>query len=345
MAPLVELERSRGCPFEMVLGRRDPEHRQATVRPVDHPSAPTLDGRGLLVVGLARPGGDGDEGDITDLVDRRLGRRPAGLGWGRGRHRSRGRDRRTGHRRIVVEDLLLQLAQGRAGVDPQLLDQLTPEVGIGPQGVGLTAGSVEAEHQQAPQRLPERVLPGQLGGLGDHEVVAADLQGGDQAILGRGQAQALEPSPLPHREVAVDAVEGSALIGLEHHAQAVDPISGGDGGPGHPQLPLETMDVDRLDRELQGVAEVVSDDAVGSQLSAQPPDVLLHALGRAPGRRLAPEAVDELIDRDPAAGVDGERGEHGPLERWSAGQRAAVEERLDTAEQPDLQAPVWFPHV
>ncbi len=70
-------------------------------------------------------------------------------------HRGRAGDRVQ--RRIVAEHEGLELAQRRAGIDAQLLDQPLPAVGVGAQGLGLTPAPVEREHEQLQQPLAQRM--------------------------------------------------------------------------------------------------------------------------------------------------------------------------------------------
>ena len=44
----------------------------------------------------------------------------------------------------------LQLAQARARVDPELVDQSVTDLGVGPQRFGLASSSVEGQHEQLP---------------------------------------------------------------------------------------------------------------------------------------------------------------------------------------------------
>ena len=74
--------------------------------------------------------------------------------------RHRRQRRRTGRRRllgdegrVVVEDAGFQLAQARARVDPELVDQSVTDFGVGPQRFGLASRSVERQHEQLPKAL------------------------------------------------------------------------------------------------------------------------------------------------------------------------------------------------
>jgi hypothetical protein len=49
---------------------------------------------------------------------------------------------------VGVEDLLLEVGEGRAGLDAQVVDEDAAGVGVDGQGLGLAATAVEGEHQQ-----------------------------------------------------------------------------------------------------------------------------------------------------------------------------------------------------
>ena len=68
------------------------------------------------------------------------------------RRRAGARAPRCAERRVVAEDLALEVA-ARAGLEPQLLAQPPTGVLIGRQRVGLPPGAIEREHQLAAQPL------------------------------------------------------------------------------------------------------------------------------------------------------------------------------------------------
>ena len=67
----------------------------------------------------------------------------------------------------------MQLAQPVAGLDAELLDERAPRLLVGLERLRLAAGAVEAEHQLAPQPLPQRVLVDQRLELADELGVSA----------------------------------------------------------------------------------------------------------------------------------------------------------------------------
>ena len=94
------------------------------------------------------------------------------------RCRSRPEPGRTGcgERRVLGQDAGLELSQGRARIDAQLVHQAVPDVGVGPQGLGLASISVEGDDEQLPQALAKWVFPAERLQLADDLPVAAQGQ-------------------------------------------------------------------------------------------------------------------------------------------------------------------------
>ena len=59
---------------------------------------------------------------------------------------------------MLREDAILKLAQLRAGLDAELFDELHARVLVGLQRIGLTAISVEGEHELSAESLAIGVL-------------------------------------------------------------------------------------------------------------------------------------------------------------------------------------------
>ena len=81
-----------------------------------------------------------------------------GRGQGRGRRRARDRPRLGVEGGVLDEDRLLQLLEGGAGLEPELLPEVVGGPPVGAQRLSLPSRAVEGEHELAPQRLPQRVL-------------------------------------------------------------------------------------------------------------------------------------------------------------------------------------------
>ena len=83
----------------------------------------------------------------------------------------------------------MQRGQFGAGREPQLLVEHVAGVPVDGQRVGLPAGPVEPEHEQAGQALPGRMRADRAGEVDHHLVVAPAGEVRLRAGLGRGEAQ------------------------------------------------------------------------------------------------------------------------------------------------------------
>ena len=147
--------------------------------------------------------------------------------------------------RFLAQDRLLELPQLPAGLDPQLLDESTPEVAIGRERLGLAARPVERQHQSAPGPLAKGMLAGQglelandlgVSSQGElrvdpifHGGEAMLLQTGDVRLQGCFEAQVRQRRPLPQGERVPQAPRGP--LG----------IAGPRQGSGLGRAPLEAM--------------------------------------------------------------------------------------------------------
>ena len=91
----------------------------------------------------------------------------------------------------MVEDLLLELAQARAGLEPELVGEPGPDPLVGRQRVGLAARAVQRGDQQLPQPFPIGV--GGDGGLELADHVVAEPQARRQLGLDELHPRLLEP--------------------------------------------------------------------------------------------------------------------------------------------------------
>ena len=114
---------------------------------------------------------------------------------GYGDRRWVGADRPVQARRLG-EDLGLQRAQGRPGVDAELVGERAAGLAEGGEGVGLAVGPVEREHEQPPALLTQGVGGDQRLDLGHEDRRFAAAQPGLDQLLPRDVAQARQPCAL-----------------------------------------------------------------------------------------------------------------------------------------------------
>ena len=110
---------------------------------------------------------------------------------------------------------LLQPAQLRARLEPQLVDQRAARVGVGLERLGLATAAVEREHQLRAEPLPQRVACDERAQLRDQLGVAAEREVGVDAQLER-----LEPLLLER----LDGRDGELLVG-EVGERAAPPLA------------------------------------------------------------------------------------------------------------------------
>ena len=112
--------------------------------------------------------------------------RPAGVGLGGGRRLRRGRRRRQRliELRALLQELAFESLDARGRLQTEFLGQGAAKILVGRQRLGLPAESVQRQHLQAPEALPEGVIPGQgLHGVeGGGRAAGGQLRGGQ--ILG-----------------------------------------------------------------------------------------------------------------------------------------------------------------
>ena len=139
-------------------------------------------GRAERQPGLARPAGAGerDQPGVRRAAARRAPRSPARARRAASAARAgcaARRRGRVGERRVLAQDRRLQLAQRGARLEPELLDQQLAPGAVDVERLGLAAGAVEREHQQAARALAQRLGGHQLLQVGQRLRVAAALAG------------------------------------------------------------------------------------------------------------------------------------------------------------------------
>ena len=94
----------------------------------------------------------------------------------------------------------MQLAQSGSRLGTKLLDEDAAGMPVGGKRLSLAAVTVEGEHQQGVQMLPQRVGAGQVPQLGDHLGTAAQVQVGVYAGFQCLQPHLCQPGGLPLRQ-------------------------------------------------------------------------------------------------------------------------------------------------
>ena len=237
-------------------------------------------------------------------------------------------------RGILAQDRLLQAPQLGSRLQPQCLDERVAGVAERVERLGLPARAVKGQHQQRPEALAQRVLVDQRAQPADRLAVAPGVEVVLERQLGGRKVQLLQPAHLRGRErLLAHAGERGSVPERERLARQLTTGAVAVGGSGHE--PLELQRVDRRRVDLQLVAASVGRDprrAILGQQPAQLGDVLLHHLRGGRRRLLAPEPLDQPLDRDGRVGAQRQHREHGALLRASELERTVVQVYVDGAQ-------------
>ena len=251
--------------------------------------------------------------------------------------------------RILREDLLLERAELRTGLDAELLDEHVARLLVGAQRVGLTARAVQGEHEQLAEPLPDRVLLGEPLGLDRDRRVAAPLEIDRELGLQRDEVQLLQALALGLRPGLVGDVGEWVAAPQRERVGEVDAgvveataLAGFDGG-GH--VALEAGRIDLFRRDVEHVARWPGHQhggrcPGGAVRLEHPPQVRHVGLEgrRRRGRRLAvPELVDQAVDRDDPSGLEEEQRQERPVFGRAELQRALLTGHREGPEQRELQ--------
>ena len=148
----------------------------------------------------------------------------------------------------------MQILQGRARVQSEVVGECGPRDAVDLEGIGGTSQAVQGEHVQLHEAVPDAVAGGQPGQFGQQFAVAAQFQPGGHQLLHRVQAQFVEVGthPLAQPVRRVVAHGGAAPKGEGRTEQPV--TFGGARGPGGRQQPPEPVHVHHIGIDVQHVA-------------------------------------------------------------------------------------------
>ena len=132
----------------------------------------------------------------------------------------------------------MQVAQLRAGLDADLLDERRSRPPVDLERFGLAPRAIQREHQLPVQPLAERVLGDERLELADELAMRAGGELGVDRLLERGQPQLLQPP---------DLGRGERLVGHVGQRRAAPERSASRAAPSR-QQPLEPARVDSLGR-------------------------------------------------------------------------------------------------
>lgn len=226
-------------------------------------------------------------------------------------------------RRIVAQDRVVQIVQGRARLDPDLLDGPLPSGPERLQCLRPPSGPVLREHELRAYLLAQRMLGHHRGEFGNQDRVLAGLQAQRGARLVGGQSLFLKArgldlhrvsgdvgqgGPAPQVQCGVEQVHGLRPPALAHRVVRVT------GQPG------EVGRVDPMSGRAQQVAgRHRADDGLDV---ARRPERLTESRDadgdlRPSGRRWSavPDGVHQAVDRHDPIRRQQQHGQHGALPR------------------------------
>ena len=231
----------------------------------------------------------------------------------------------------MAHDRRLQLAQRCAGLEPELLDEQLAPSAIDVERLGLTAGSVEREHQQAAGAFAQRLAGHQLLQICQRLYVSAALQPAIGELLARHEHQLLQAGDLrPQRP----------LVGeVGQHRAAPERQRLGELGLLRPTA-RERLEATRVHLPRGRIARArLADDRRLTERTAQATDVDLDRVARRGRRRRAPDLVDQLLASQRPRRRQQQRREQQPLTRGPQSDRAPFDAYLERPQDQKLHIP------
>jgi Protein kinase domain len=238
---------------------------------------------------------------------------------------------------VLVEDRLLELVEGGARLDAQLLHQQTPRLPVDLERLRLPSGAVQREHELRPRPLAERMLADEGLELRDELGGAPECEVSVDASLERDEPQLLETKDLRLRERLVRDV-GERRAAPESECLTENSF----GGFGRRPLSLLDQVLEAEQVELEGpdsdhVAGLAGDDRVtrGEQL-AEPGHVVLQRVASRFGSSFPPQLFDQPVGRDDLVRAGEQQGQQRPLPRSAERERTALLDDLERSQDPEL---------
>ena len=256
--------------------------------------------------------------------------------------------RRRAERLVLVEDVALELLERRAGLDPELLRERPPGVGVGVERVRLTAAAVEREHLLPAQALAQGMAANHRLELGGDLAVTAEREIRLDAILERRQPELLERTRRALCErLAREIGQRCAAPERERLAQVARRglrAAGDELLARTPDRRFEAVEVELPRSDVEDVpgrprdehAALAARRPLGLDQLAQLRDVAVQCRDGGARRLVAPQLVDEAIGGHDLIGLEQQECEQAALLETAERKRAAFAPDLERAQDPEL---------
>jgi hypothetical protein len=227
---------------------------------------------------------------------------------------------------ILVQNRLLQLPQLAARLDPQTVDERATGLLVCLEGLGLSARTVQSEHQLAAKTLPQRIrrderleLPGELG-VTTFDEVSSD------ALFQAGETEVLEPGDLCLRKIVIGEVR-ERRTPPERQCLRQPPLLS--------ELP-KALEIQLLAGDPKQVAGRLGFEPLLAEQFSKTGHVDVQRLVGALGRVAFPERIHEPVLRDNLVRVQQQHGQQGALLRAAEIDRLSVGVNVQRAQDSKL---------
>ncbi len=243
-------------------------------------------------------------------------------------------------RRILSQDTGLELTQGHARIDAQLVDQSIPDPGIGPQRLGLPSVPVQGKDEQLPQTLAQRVFPAERLEVANDLSVTAQRQVCFRAGLQRSQGQLAQVCSFGIGEAGIGElaqwVPAPQLERLGESGRRRLDVALAKEPPARGHQSFETDCVDVVGIDGEGIAGLAGENRRRPERAPQLTDLCLQSIGWVGRLPVFPQGVDEVVGRDRPPPVQRQESQQSSLLGAADLHRLARLQHLELAEEPDL---------
>ena len=236
------------------------------------------------------------------------------------------------------EDLSLELLQGGARLDPQLVDKCPSAVGVNGERVCLATRPVQGEHQLAAKPLAERLGRDDALKLGQQLAVVAKLELCLEPLLKRHVTEGLEAGQFGSSDAGVAQLgQRRSPPQRKRVAQQLRRLIRWHRSCLRKQR-LEPIDVQLPRLDSQQIARRTRLQPALTEHPSQPGDESLHQLGRGCGWPLTPKRLDQEVRRHDLVRVQEKRQQQRPLPSAAERKRPLFVEQLERSKHPELHS-------